>query len=73
MLVYGGYRGLMHHDLRELHLGGCGQYHDVESCVNDSVLCGWRNGQCISHGLSVDEDTALYCDVGKYMHVGLID
>ena len=65
MLVYGGYRGLMHHDLVELHLGGCGRYDDMESCINNSVLCGWKNGVCMSYGLGNTDDVTLSCDVGE--------
>ena len=67
MLIYGGFQGVMFHELLLFQIVNCSMYMDEEECVNDT-FCGWIESValCTRLDLSLNiSDLVLECDFGE--------
>ena len=67
MLIYGGFHGVMFHELLLFEIVNCSMYIDEEECVNDT-FCGWIESValCTRLDLSLNiSDLVLECDFGE--------
>ena len=67
LLIFGGFFGVLHHDMLQLHIASCSIHQTKHDCLYLSDFCAWcggEQGHCVPVVETDCEESASYsCDI----------